>query len=81
MPSEEEKEKYGFFSQIQKDRSKYKKYDDNTKHPISNIYLNDNNEEVEVTEICSDPNSFNNEVFYDNINRGKVTKWIRSIYE
>ena len=80
MPSEEEKEKYGFFSQIQKDRSKSIKYDDNMKHPISNIYLNDNNEEVEVTQICSDANGFNNKVFYDNINIGKVNKWIKAIY-
>ena len=80
MSCEVEKEKYGFFSQMQKDKSKSIIYDDNMKHPISNIYLNDNNEEVEVTQICPDETSFNKKVFYDYIYVGKVTKWIKSIY-
>ena len=73
--------KYGFFSQMQKDTSKSIIYYDNMKHPISNIYLNDNNEEVEVTQICSDEKSYNKKVYNDCIYVGKVTKWIRSIYE
>lgn len=51
------------------------------KHPILNIYLNDNNEEVEITQICSDETSYNKKIFNDYIYVGKVTKWIRSIYE
>lgn len=76
-----QKVKYGFFSKIQKDSNKCITYNDNMKHPISNIYLNENNEEVEITQTCSDESSYNKKIYKDYINVGKVTKWIRSNYE
>tara|TARA_B100000524_G_scaffold340510_1_gene233727 strand:+ start:1974 stop:2213 length:240 start_codon:yes stop_codon:yes gene_type:complete len=75
-----EKVIHGFFSQMQKDSMKNFKYDDNMKHSISSIYLNENNEEVEITQICSDETSFNKKIYNDYIYVGKVTKWIKSNY-
>ena len=53
---------HGFFSQMQKNNIKNIKYDDYMKHSISSIYLNENNEEVEITQICSDETSFNKKI-------------------
>ena len=74
--------KVGFFSQMQKDNCKMR-YDFSSKYPdpISNIYLNENNEEVEVTQICSHETEFNKDLFYDYHKVGIVTKWIKSIYD
>ena len=55
-------------------------YNDDTKHPTSNIYLNEEGKMVEITEICNKKESYNLKSFPDAEYRGIVVKWVKAIY-
>ena len=46
----------------------------------TNIYLTTDGREVEVTEVCKDPDSYNKNSFPDFVYLGQVTKWVRLKY-
>ena len=72
---------HGWYSNKQKNQSKPRLHNDTgKKQPRSNIYLTENGEEVEVTEVCSEKDNYNTKTFTDAIYKGRVVKWIRSIY-
>ena len=48
--------------------------------PHTNIYLTTDGREVEVTEVCKDPDSYNKKSFPDFVYLGQVTKWVRLKY-
>ena len=48
--------------------------------PHTNIYLTTDGNEVEVTQICKDPNEYNKKEFTDFVYLGQVTKWLRVKY-
>ena len=80
IPREENSEDqtwHAYFSQKQKDTNPGQNWK-GVKQPISNIYLNENGEEVEITEVSTKVKS--SRLFNDMIYRGIVVKWHYSIY-
>lgn len=72
--------KHGWYSKLQQEVKKNIIYKSDRKGTLSNIYLTDEGIEVEVTEICKEKDDFNIKSFPDAIYKGKVIKWIKSIY-
>tara|TARA_B100002019_G_scaffold206426_1_gene179185 strand:+ start:403 stop:648 length:246 start_codon:yes stop_codon:yes gene_type:complete len=74
--------RHAFFSQKQKERIFTKKIQSNEKQtrPHTNIYLTTDGREVEITEVCKDPYSYNKKSFPDFVYLGQVTKWVRLKY-
>jgi len=72
--------KHGWYSEIQKNNKSGIMYNDDKKRPTSNIYLTENGNMVEVTEVCSEKENYNLKSFPDAEYRGKVVKWVRAIY-
>lgn len=72
--------KHGWYSEIQKNKKSKIMYNDDTKHPTSNIYLNEDGKMVEITEICNKKESYNLKSFPDAEYRGIVVKWVKAIY-
>ena len=71
--------RHAFFSQKQKESILTKKQMQlEIKH--TNIYLTTDGREVEVTEVCKDPDSYNKKGFPDFVYLGQVTKWVRIKY-
>ena len=71
--------RHAFFSQKQKESILTKKQLQlEIKH--TNIYLTTDGREVEVTEVCKDPDSYNKKGFPDFVYLGQVTKWVRLKY-
>ena len=71
--------RHAFFSQKQKESILTKKQMQlEIKH--TNIYLTTDGREVEVTEVCKDPDSYNKNSFPDFVYLGQVTKWVRIKY-
>ena len=71
--------RHAFFSQKQKESILTKKQLQlEIKH--TNIYLTTDGREVEVTEVCKDPDSYNKNSFPDFVYLGQVTKWVRIKY-
>ena len=72
--------RHAFFSQKQKESILTKKQLQlEIKH--TNIYLTTDGREVEVTEVCKDPDSYNKKGFPDFVYLGQVTKWVRVKYD
>ena len=73
---------HAFFSQKQKENIFTKKIWSNEKQtrPHTNIYLTTDGREVEITEVCKDPYSYNKKSFPDFVYLGQVTKWVRLKY-
>ena len=69
---------HAWFSQTQKEI--LERIEERKKGPISNIYLSLDGIENEITEV-SKKMSNHNERFSDSQYLGKVSKWIRSIYQ
>ena len=70
--------RHAFFSQKQKESTLAKKLSQlEIKH--TNIYLTTDGREVEVTEVCKDPDSYNKKGFPDFVYLGQVTKWVRVV--
>ena len=85
LPAKEEdgtKKYYAWFSKTQKMHKlsfPLSTFGSHKRQPLSNIYLNENNEKIEVTHISQ---SANPNIYFDDIEyRGIVVKWIRCIYE
>lgn len=73
----EPKKYYAWFSETAKMNAE--KWTGSERKPLSNIYLNENNEKIEVTHVTR---SANPNVYFDDIEyRGIVIKWVHSIYE
>ena len=71
--------RHAFFSQKQKESTfARKQLELEIKH--TNIYLTTDGREVEVTEVCKDPDSYNKKGFPDFVYLGQVTKWVRLKY-
>ena len=71
--------RHAFFSKKQKERIfARKQLQLEIKH--TNIYLTTDGREVEVTEVCKDPDSYNKNSFPDFVYLGQVTKWVRIKY-
>jgi len=71
--------RHAFFSQKQKESTfARKQLQLEIKH--TNIYLTTDGREVEVTEVCKDPDSYNKNSFPDFVYLGQVTKWVRLKY-
>ena len=72
--------RYAFFSKKQKESIfARKQLELEIKH--TNIYLTTDGREVEVTEVCKDPDSYNKKSFPDFVYLGQVTKWVRIKYD
>ena len=72
--------RHAFFSQKQKESILTKKQMQlEIKH--TNIYLTTDGREVEVTEVCKYPDSYNKKGFPDFVYLGQVTKWVRVKYD
>ena len=72
--------RHAFFSQKQKESIfARKQLQLEIKH--TNIYLTTDGREVEVTEVCKDPDSYNKIGFPDFVYLGQVTKWVRIKYD
>jgi hypothetical protein len=72
--------RHAFFSQKQKESILAKKLL-NLEIKHTNIYLTTDGREVEVTEVCKDPDSYNKNSFPDFVYLGQVTKWVRIKYD
>ena len=74
--------RHAFFSKKQKESIFTKKFRSNEKQtrPHTNIYLTTDGREVEVTEVCKDPDSYNKNYYTDFVYLGQVTKWVRVKY-
>ena len=75
--------RHAFFSKKQKESIFTKKIRSN-EHPLrehTNIYLTTDGREVEVTQVCKDPDSYNKKSFQDFVYLGQVTKWVRLKYD
>ena len=71
--------RHAFFSEKQKESIFAKKLLQlEIKH--TNIFLTTDGREVEVTEVCKDPDSYNKKGFPDFVYLGQVTKWVRLKY-
>tara|TARA_B100001287_G_C22662548_1_gene521120 strand:+ start:155 stop:391 length:237 start_codon:yes stop_codon:yes gene_type:complete len=70
--------KHGWYSEIQRNRSSQIIYNDNKKHSSSYIYLNENGDQIYVTEVCDNKDSYNLKSFPDAEYRGVVVKWVKS---
>ena len=69
-----------FFSKKQKESTfARKQLQLEIKH--TNIYLTTDGREVEVTQVCKDPDSYNKKSFTDFVYLGQVTKWVRLKYD
>ena len=75
---------HAFFSKKQKESIFIKKMRSNEIRPAfpphTNIYLTTDGREVEVTEVCKAPDSYNKKSFPDFVYLGQVTKWVRLKY-
>ena len=75
--------RHAFFSHEQKKRLFERKrfnYGKLERH-YTNIYLTTDGREVEVTQVCKDPDSYNKKEFSDFVYLGQVTKWVRVKYD
>jgi hypothetical protein len=72
--------RHAFFSQKQKESILAKKLL-NLEIKHTNIYLTTDGREVEVTEVCKAPDSYNKKSFPDFVYLGQVTKWVRIKYD
>ena len=78
---------HAFFSKKQKESIFIKKIRSNERGPPrqlpphTNIYLTTDGREVEVTQVCKDPDSYNKKSFRDFVYLGQVTKWVRVKYD
>ena len=74
--------RHAFFSEEQKKRLFERKrfHDGKLERHYTNIYLTTDGREVEVTEVCKDPDSYNKNSFPDFVYLGQVTKWVRIKY-
>ena len=71
--------RHAFFSEKQKESILARKQLQlEIKH--TNIYLTTDGREVEVTEVCKDPDSYNKNYYTDFVYLGQVTKWVRLKY-
>lgn len=74
--------RHAFFSKKQKESIFTKKIRSNDKtRPHTNIYLTTDGREVEITQVCKDPDSYNKKSFPDFVYLGQVTKWVRVKYD
>ena len=75
--------RHAFFSQKQKERILERKriHDGKIERHHTNIYLTTDGREVEVTEVCKAPDSYNKKSFPDFVYLGQVTKWVRIKYD
>jgi len=64
--------KHAFFSQEQKERLHATKT-----FKTTSIWLTTDGREVEVTELCTNADSYNKKGFPDHKYLGQVTKWLR----
>ena len=77
--------RHAFFSKKQKESIFTKISRSNERRPLdhklhTNIYLTTDGRQVEVTEVCKDPDNYNKKSFPDFVYLGQVTKWVRLKY-
>ena len=71
--------RHAFFSNKQKE-SIFVRKQLQLENKHTNIYLTTDGREVEITEVCKDPYSYNKKSFPDFVYLGQVTKWVRLKY-
>ena len=69
--------KHAFFSQEQKERLLTTKTFGSEVYKATSIWLTTDGREVEVTELCTNADSYNKKGFPDHKYLGQVTKWLR----
>ena len=69
--------KHAFFSQEQKERLLVMKTFGSEVYKATSIWLTTDGREVEVTELCTNADSYNKKGFPDHKYLGQVTKWLR----